>query len=127
MEYFKKTILPILLAGVWINISETIRWELFVKSLWIEHHQNLGIALPEEPINIIVWMIWGFLFATIIFILSKKFNLLQTTFLSWFVVFEMLWIVMWNLDLLANGILLIAGPLSLFEAYIAALICKKLS
>ena len=127
MGYFKKTILPILLAGVWINISETIRWEFLIKSHWIEHHQKLGIAFPEEPINIIVWMIWGFLLAAIIFILSKKFNLLQTAFFSWFVVFIMLWIVMWNLDVLPNGILLIAGPLSLLEAFVAALICKKLA
>jgi hypothetical protein len=36
-------------------------------------------VLPQEPINIIIWMIWGFIFAATIFIFSRKFNLWQTT------------------------------------------------
>jgi len=127
MEYLKKTILPIFLAGVWINISETLRWEFLIKSYWIEHHKNLGIVLPQEPINMIIWMIWGFIFATTIFIFSRKFNLWQTTFLSWFLVLVLLWVVLWNLNLLPNGIVPIAAPLGLIEAFVAALICKKLS
>ncbi len=127
MDYFKKTILPILLAGIWINLSETLRWIFLAKPCWLEHHQNLGIVLPEEPINMIIWMIWGFIFATTIFIFSRKFNLWQTTFLSWFLFLPLLWIVLWNLGLLPEGIVLIAAPLGLIEAFIAALICQKLS
>ena len=127
MEHLKKTILPILLAGIWINISETLRWMFLVKPYWLEHHQNLGIVLPEEPVNMIIWMIWGFIFAATIFIFSRKFNLWQTTFFSWFLLLPLLWIVLWNLGLLPEGIVLIAGPLGLIEAFIAALICQKMS
>ena len=127
MEYLKKPILSIFLSGIWINISETLRWEFLVKPYWLEHHQNLGIVLPEEPINMIIWMIWGFIFAAVIFIFSRKFNLWQTTFLSWFLLLPLLWIVLWNLGLLPKGIVLIAGPLGLIEAFIAALICQKMS
>lgn len=127
MSLLRKTILPIFLTGLWINISETVRWEFLIKAYWIEHYQNLNLVLPQEPINGITWMIWGFCFATVIFILSKKFNLLQTTLLSWFVTFVLLWIVLWNLAMLPVAILWFVVPLSLFEAFVAVWICKKFS
>ena len=127
MDYIKKTILPIILVGLWINISETIRWLFLIEPYWVEHFQNLGLVFVSEPINGIIWIMWGFLFATTIFILSKKFNLLQTTFLAWFVVFVLMWIVVWNIGVLPTGMLWINVPLSLFEAFVGALICKRLA
>lgn len=125
MKIFKKTILPILLTGIWINISETVRWELLVKNYWIEHYQNLSLVFPVELTNNLTWMTWGFLFGAVIFILSKKFNTIQTTLLSWFVVFVLLWIVLWNVDILPKGMLWIVVPLSLLETFVGVLICKK--
>jgi len=122
---FKKTILPILLAGIWINIFETIRWELFVKYYWIEQFKNFGLVFKNELINGMIWMIWGFLFAAVIFILSKKFTAIKSAFIAWVTVFVMMWIVMWNMNLLPTGLLWFNAPLSLVEAYIAALICKR--
>ena len=125
MEMFKKTLLPILLTGIWINISETIRWLFFAESYWIEHYQQLGIVFPTDPARGLIWMVWGFMFATTIFILSRKFNIIQTTFLSWFVAFVMLWIVLGNINILPVGMLWVVVPLSLLEAYVATLICKR--
>ena len=127
MSNFKKTILPILFTGIWINISESIRWLLIIESYWIEKYQSMNIVLPNDSLNMIMWMIWGFLFAITIYILSKKFNLLQATFLSWFVAFVMMWIVVWNVGVLPTGMLWINIPLSLFEAFVGTLICKKFS
>ncbi len=125
MKCFKKTILPILLTGIWINISATIRWELLIKSYWVEQYENLGLVFPNELINGITWMIWGFLFATIIFVLSKKFGTIQTALLSWFAVFVMMWIVVWNINILPTGMLWVNAPLGLFEAFVGTLICKR--
>ena len=122
---FKKTILPILLAGIWINIFETIRWELFIKFYWIEQFENFGLVFTNELINGMIWMIWGFLFAVVIFVLSKKFSAIQSAFIAWFTVFVMMWIVMWNIGILPVGLLWTNAPMSLVEAYIAALICKR--
>ena len=127
MRIFQQTVLPILITGIWINISETVKWELLIKFYWVGHYQNLNLVFPNEPINGIIWMIWGFLFAIVIFILSTKFNLLQTTFLSWFIVFVMIWIVIWNINMLPRNILWFNAPLSLFEAFIGTLVCKRLS
>lgn len=125
MLQFKKTILSILLSGIWINISETLRWEFIVKNYWIEHYENLNLLFPVELINNLTWMTWGFSFAIVLFILSRKFNTIQTTFLSWFAVFIMLWIVLWNVDVLPIRMLWIVAPLSLLETYVGALICRK--
>ncbi len=127
MKQFKKTILPILLTGIWINISESVRWLLLVEEYWVEHYQTLNLVFPTGPISGLIWMIWGFCFAAVISILSKKFTLLQTTLLSWFVAFVMLWLVLWNIDILPVGILWIVIPFSLFEAFVGALICEKFS
>jgi hypothetical protein len=126
MTTMKKTVLPIVLATIWISISEFARNEFIVKSYWTEHYQKLGLVFPAEPVNGAVWGLWSLLFAIAIFIISKKFSLLQTTFLSWFVGFVLMWIVAWNLSVLPPEILFIAVPLSLLEAFVASVIIKKL-
>ena len=123
----KKTVLPILLATIWISVSEFVRNEFIAKSYWTGHYEKLNLVFPAEPINGAIWGVWSLLFAIAIFIISKKFSLLQTTFLSWFVGFVMMWVVAWNLGVLPVGILIIAVPLSLLEAFVASFIIKKLS
>lgn len=123
----KKTFLPILLATIWISISEFVRNTFILHNYWIEHYQNLGLTFPEQPINGAVWGIWSLCFAIAIFIFSKKFTLSQTTFLSWFVGFVFMWLVLGNLGVLPFKILLLAIPLSLLEAFLATVIIFKLS
>ena len=62
-----------------------------------------------------------------IFIFSKKFTLVQTAILAWFVGFVLMWLVLGNLSVLPIGILPIAIPLSALETYIASLIIHKLN
>lgn len=122
----RKILIAILVTGLWINISETIRWIFLIQEYWLEHYETMNITLPNEPINGVVWMIWGFLYAILIFILSAKFNLLQTTLLAWSAAFVLMWIVVWNVGVLPTGMLWYNVPLSLIEAFIAVWICKKL-
>lgn len=123
----KKTVLPILIAAVWISISEFVRNEFIAKSYWTEHYEKLGLVFPAEPVNGAIWGIWSLLFAISIFIISKKFTLIHTAFLSWFVGFVLMWVVIGNMGVLPPGILIFAVPLSLLEAFVASLIIKKLS
>jgi hypothetical protein len=123
----KKTILPILLATIWISLSEFVRNTFLVHSNWVEHYQNLGLTFPEQPINGAVWGLWSLCFAIVIFIIAKKFSLLQTTLLAWFVGFVMMWLVVGNMGVLPFSILPIAIPLSLLEAFLASFIVKKLT
>ena len=122
-----KTILSILIATLWISISEFVRNEFIFKSYWITHYARLGLIFPSDPMNGAVWGLWSLCFALAIFIIAKKFTLLQTTLLSWFVGFILMWISLWNLSVLPKGILLFAIPLSLLEAFLASLIVVKLA
>lgn len=123
----KKTILPILMATIWISISEFVRNTFLLHHYWTEHFQNLGLTFPEQPINGAFWGIWSLCFAIAIYIFSKKYTLFQTTLLSWFVGFVFMWLVVGNLGVLPFGILPIAIPLSLLEAFLATFIIFKLS
>ena len=124
MKLFKGTILPVLLATLWISLSEFVRNEFIIKSFWTQHYHDLGLVFPSKPINGALWGIWSLLFAVAVFILAKKFTLLQTTLLSWFVAFVMMWVVIGNLGVLPYGLLVYAIPLSIFESFIATLIVK---
>ena len=127
MSPLKKTILPIFLATIWISLSEFVRNEFLVKSYWIEHYQKLGLDFPSAPINGAVWGIWSLLFTISIFIINKKFSLIETTLLSWLVGFVLMWVVIGNLNVLPFRFLIYVIPLSLLEAFVASLIIKKLS
>ena len=98
-----------------------------MKSYWVEYYQNLDLVFPIELANNLIWMMWGFLVALVIFILSKKFNLLLTTFISWISIFLMLWIVLWNINMLPTEILKYVIPLSFIEVLVGAWICTKVS
>ena len=127
MNFVRRTVLPVLLATIWISISEFVRNEFIVKSLWIAHYHNLGLTFPSQPINGAVWGIWSLLFAVTIFIVAKKFTLLETTLLSWLFGFVLMWVVIGNLGVLPEGLLFQAIPLSLVECFLASLIIKKLN
>jgi len=126
MKLMRNIILPVLLAAVWISISEFVRNEFLVKSFWTDHYKTLGLIFPSAPVNGALWGLWSLLFAVAIFIIARRFTLVQTTFLSWFVAFVMMWVVIGNLDVLPYGLLLFGIPLSILESFIAALIIKKL-
>jgi hypothetical protein len=126
MKSLRTIILPILIATIWISISEFVRNSFLLRDYWISHYEKLGLIFPELPVNGAVWGIWSFCFAVFIFIISKKFTLVQTTFLSWFVGFVFMWLVTGNLGFLPLEILPAAIPLSILEAYLASFIIIKL-
>ncbi|HUW05486.1 MAG TPA: hypothetical protein VMW01_04430 [Williamwhitmania sp.] len=127
MKTIQKPVLSIILAAVWISLSEFVRNELLFKSYWTAHYQSLGLVFPSEPINGAMWGVWSLLFAIAIFVIAKKFTLTQTTLLSWFVAFVLMWVAVGNLGVLPYSLLYYAVPLSLLEAFVAALIIKKLA
>lgn len=123
----KKTILPVLLATIWISISEFVRNEFLLQSYWTEHYENMGLIFPSDPINGAFWGIWSLFFAIGIYIICQKFSLVQTTFLSWFVGFVLMWLVTGNMNVLPFGILPFAIPLSILEVFGAVFIITKMT
>ncbi len=123
----KKAIVPVLLATVWISISEFVRNEFVLKSYWIEHYQKLGLNFPSEPANGAVWGVWSLCFAIAVYLIAKKFSLIETTFFAWWVGFVLMWLVIGNLNVLPYGILPVAVPLSVLEAFLASYIVHRFS
>lgn len=127
MNFITKTVLPVLFATIWISISEFFRNEFLLKSYWTEHYEQMGLIFPSEPINGAVWGIWSLCFAISIYWIAQKFSFLQTTLLTWFMGFVLMWLVTGNMEVLPFAILPVAVPLSFLEAFLAALIIKKLA
>lgn len=119
-------ILSIFIATIWISLSEFIRNNVLLKTYWTDHYKTLGLIFPEKLINGAMWGLWSLLFAIFIYIIAKKFTLIQTTFLSWFVAFVMMWVVIGNLKVLPFKILWLAIPLSIFESFLATWIIKHM-
>lgn len=124
MKINKQDIIAIIAAGFWINFNEFLRNQILLNGEWVKHFQSLGMVFPSAPINGLVWVVWGFVFAGVILALAKKFSLAQTFVLAWALAFVMMWLVIWNLNVLPMSILPAAIPLSLIESFGAAYICK---
>lgn len=122
-----KSLLTILVTGIWVNVSEFFRNELLFKSYWTNHYQSLGLTFPSQPINGALWGMWGFVFAGMIYLLSRQFSLLNTVIIGWVMGFVLMWITLWNLSVLPIGLLVYAVPLSLLEVLVAAYLCKRLA
>lgn len=118
MNYYKN-LLPILLSGLWITTSEFVRNELLFKSYWVEHYESLGLEFVTKPVNGIIWTIWSFLFAALIFVLLKKFSIKETLLIAWSIGFVLMWLVSYNLQVLPLQLLIFAVPLSMLEVGVA--------
>lgn len=127
MMSLKRAVFSVLLATVWISISEFVRNSFLVHDAWLAHYQNLGLTFPEQPVNGAVWGIWSLVFAIIIYVLHQKFTFWQTGLLSWIIGFAMMWLVIGNLGVLPIAILPYAIPLSILEVLVAVFIINKLS
>lgn len=125
MGYLKHTLFPILLAALWIGFSEFVRNELLLKAHWVGHYRGLGLEFPSETPNNLAWGLWSLLFAIAIYGISRRFSLLRTTGLAWFMGFVLMWVVVGNLGVLPGSVLYLAVPLSLVEVFVASWIVSR--
>lgn len=123
----KKALLSIIIAGIWIAISEFIRNELLFNAYWTAHFDSLGLIFVTLTINGILWMAWSFLLAFLIYMLLTKFSFRETLVISWIFAFLMMWITAYNLQVLPLSLLLFAVPLSIIEVWVASFIITKIS
>lgn len=126
MKILKNSIVPIFLSTAWIGLNEFFRNQFLFIDYWTEHYQGLGLTFPTEPINSAVWGVWSLVLVISIYIISGKFNLWHTTFLSWIVGFVLMWLVIGNMGVLPYKILFFAVPWSFLEVFGASYLCKKM-
>ncbi len=125
-----KQALAVLLAGAWITLSEFIRNEFLLKSYWTDHYNTLSLTFETLPLNGVLWFIWSLIFAFIVMKLLQNNSLKETLIISWLAAFVMMWITIYNLQVLPLPLLLFAVPWSILEVLIAIIIvqtiCEKL-
>ena len=121
----KNTVLPIVLAGIWITVSEFLRNEFMLKSYWVDHYLSLNLKFETLPINGVLWMVWSIILALVIYTLLTRFSFVQTFVIAWLAAFVLMWITIYNLQVLPLALLLPAVPLSMLEVLIAQLIINK--
>jgi len=124
----KKIVLSIVLSGLWITFSEFLRNEFLLKEYWVNQFNSLGLTFETLPINGILWMVWSFTLAFLLFKFLQKFSMKETIILSWLPSFFMMWIVVFNLQTLPLNIVffVFAIPLSIIEILVAIIIIKKI-
>ena len=120
-----RIVLAVIVAGIWVGLCEFVRNQFLLTSHWQAHYRGMGLEFPSKPVNGMMWMVWSFLMAGMTFVISRRFNLWQTTFVAWVMGYVMMWAVIWNLLVLPIGILPIAVPFSFVEALGAAFICRR--
>jgi hypothetical protein len=121
-----RAVLAILLSGIWVNVCEFVRNQFLLVTQWRAHFQGMGLVFPSQPVNGAMWLVWGFLFAGTVFVISRRFGLWLTAAVAWVMAFVMMWVVIWNLLVLPVGILPVAIPFSFVEALGAAFICRTM-
>lgn len=122
-----RSVLAMLLAGIWVNAFEFVRNMVLLTRQWNEHYRDLGLVFPAAPVNGAVWVIWAFVFAGAMYVLTRRFGLWSAALLGWVTGFVLMWLVIGNLRVLPFAILPVAVPMSFVEAMGAAFICRKLA
>ncbi len=115
------------LCAIWISFSEFIRNEYLLKIIWINHYKNLWLIFKTSPLNWILWIIWSLFLAILITELRRNNTKLKTITLTWLFSFVMMWLVLYNLQVLPLKILIYWFPLSIIEVYIWYIILDKYS
>lgn len=117
----------IAISSLWIVVSEFLRNEILFKSYWVSHYDSLGLSFRTLPVHGLLWTVWSLLLATQIHVLLQKFASSMVFMLTWIVNFAMMWLVLYNLQVLPLNLLIFAIPLSGLEIYVAICIQQKLS
>jgi hypothetical protein len=126
MRFDARSVGAVAAAGMWIGLSEFVRNQVLVASVWQRHYKALGLVFPSSPVNAALWMVWSFAFAGVLWVISRRFSLVSTIALGWVVGFVLMWLVIWNLAVLPLGTLPFAVPLSVVEVAVASWIALKI-
>lgn len=87
----------------------------------------MGLTFPSETINGVLWAIWSYILAISIYLISRKFNWLESALIGWLMSFVLMWVVIGNMGVLPSQILYSAIPLSLIEVFFASFIIDQIT
>lgn len=116
---------------IWINVSEVFRYFAFVMPMMRDALRQLPNVAPMNIPVFLIWGIWDMLliiaatgFTWLVFERfgrSIKNAILSGTAL-WAMIFVILWLGLWNMNLAPIGVVAVALPLAWIEMVVASLI-----
>lgn len=128
----KHFIITAFLVNIWVQVSETMRYLVFV----VPRMEANGVEISEATGGVLViWIIWGTLLSGLtVFLFWMYANIfgdsiqaiLKSATISWAFVFVLFWIGISNMGLSEWNLLWITLPLSWLEIFIATYIASKL-
>ncbi|HMQ76404.1 MAG TPA: hypothetical protein PKE21_16270 [Flavobacteriales bacterium] len=121
-----RTVVAVLAITIWVSINEFVRNQVVLAEHWTVHYAGLGLTFPAAPLNGAVWGLWALLLAVAVVWLAQRCTLWAVGLTAWWVGFLLMWVVIGNLGVLPMGILPVAVPWSLLEAFGAAWIARRL-
>jgi len=120
-------------AGLWINLSEVVRYFLLVRPMMQEAFPMVADIAPINVPIFLSWIVWDtvlvFAASFIVWLFLERFGdstrhaVLAGTFV-WAAIFVILWLGLLNLGLANQQLLMVALPLAWLELVIAAIIIK---
>ena len=120
-----------ILAGILLNISETVLNAVVLKSDWEAAMRAMGKTVSMAPSTLAVWIFWGFLdgilIAWLYAAIRPRFGAgartgVRAGFFAWMLSGLLSTIAMWNMDLFPARLLVIAGVWELVEATLAGIV-----
>jgi len=113
------------LATVWVGASEFFRNQWVFLDLWERQYAQLGLTFETTPANGFLWLMWSLGLVLVIWKLLQKFSFWTASVISWGAAFPLMWIAIYNLQVLPLSLLVFAVPLSLLEVVVAAKILQQ--
>lgn len=128
----KQFVIATLLVNIWVQLSETIRYLIFV----VPRLDANAHTVPEATgWVLLIWIFWGTLLSGLVVFLFLMFvavfgnsiqTILKSTTISWAFVFVLFWVGVSNMGFSEWKLLLTTLPLSWIEIFMATFIAAKL-
>ncbi|MDB4292966.1 hypothetical protein N9954_06110 [Maribacter sp.] len=128
----KHFITTTILVNIWVQVSETIRYLVFV----VPRMETDAGQIPEATgAVLVIWIMWGTLLTGLTVFLfwmyaklfgNSMLTILKSATISWAFVFVLFWIGISNMGLSDWSLLWITLPLSWLEIFVATYIASLL-
>jgi hypothetical protein len=127
-----RLILGGIVAGILVNVSETVLNTMVLKDQWAAAMKALGKPMTAMSGNAIaVWVVWGFIYGLLCVWLyagiRPRFGpgagtAAKAGFVAWLFAGFLSSLAMWNMDLFPSNLLVISGIWTLVESIVVTIV-----
>ena len=124
----------LLIVGLWINVSEILRYFVFIMPMT---RQTLAVVPDVAPMNLPVFLVWG-LWDSLLILMSITLTWLHRQAFgaslrsaviagthAWLFLFVLFWVAMLNMNLATPLTMAVALPLAWIELVVASVLAMR--